>query len=108
MAESAPNYYVYIVTNRYHSVLYTSVARDLRRRVADHRKISEETFTGRQGCKKLVYYQGTEYAHEALHLEQRIKAASRLKKIQMINELNPNWRDLSLDVPAQASKRRRG
>ncbi|MCH8542848.1 MAG: hypothetical protein LAT61_04690 [Alcanivorax sp.] len=75
--------------------------------MADHRKIAEETFTGRHGCKKLVYYQGTEYVHEALYLERHIKTASRLKKIQMINELNPHWRDLSTEVPSRDQSRGR-
>ncbi|WP_111656545.1 GIY-YIG nuclease family protein [Isoalcanivorax indicus] len=101
MAEDAVNYYVYVATNRFHSRLYTSTTRDLRRRMNDHRRVSEQSFGGPEGCRKLVYYHGTQYMHQALFMERKLRTTPRQALIRIINEENPDWRDLSSEVPVR-------
>lgn len=104
MAEDAVNYYVYVATNRYHSRLYTSTARDLRGRMKDHRRVAEQAFSGPEGCKKLIYFRGTQYMHQALFIERKLRTTPRQALIRLINEQNPEWRDLSSEVPITPRK----
>jgi putative endonuclease len=85
---------VYMMTNPRHTVLYTGVSGDLRRRVYQHREKLLPGFTARYNVTKLVYYEWTEDASAAIAREKQIKAGSRNKKIAMINGFNPDWRDL--------------
>ena len=80
------------LTNQRNTVLYTGVTGDLRARVHQHRAKLLPGFTDRYNVHKLVYY---ETAHDASGArEKQIKAGSRRKKIELINRLNPEWRDL--------------
>ncbi len=90
----AKQYYVYIVTNKYNTVLYTGVTGDLRRRVYEHREGLGSAFTGRYNIKKLVYYETTQDVLAAIAREKQIKGGSRKKKIDLINSMNPEWNDL--------------
>jgi putative endonuclease len=90
----AYTYYVYIVTNRWNSVLYTGVTNDLDRRVEEHRSSGNHGFTGRYQAHKLVYYEEYDDVEEAIMREKQIKAGSRQKKIDLVNELNPRWEEL--------------
>ena len=85
---------VYILTNQGHSVLYTGVTRDLKRRVFEHRQGLVEGFTRRYHAKKLVWYEVTDSAYSAITREKQIKAGSRAKKLAQIDTMNPGWRDL--------------
>lgn len=87
-------FYVYIVTNFLNTVLYTGVTNDLNRRVSEHRARRGRGFTSRYNTTKLVYYVVLEDAYSAIALEKKIKGGSRQKKIDLIEKLNPNWRDL--------------
>lgn len=87
-------YYVYIMTNINHTVLYTGVTNDLFRRVEQHRAGEGGMFTLRYYLKKLVYYEVYEYIEDAIRREKQIKGGSRKKKIEMVNDLNPEWKDL--------------
>lgn len=87
-------YFVYIITNQHDTVLYTGVTNDLYRRVCEHRKGRGSVFTSRYRIDKLVYYEVYHYIQDALEREKQIKGGSRQKKINLINEMNPNWRDL--------------
>lgn len=91
------NYYVYILTNIGNRVLYTGVTNNLERRLAEHRIGIPGSFTTRYHVEKLVYYEVTECTEAAIAREKQIKAGSRGKKIKLINESNPGWRDLSED-----------
>jgi putative endonuclease len=92
------NYYVYIMTNESNYVLYTGVTNDLKRRVYEHRTGAIASFTKRYRVHKLVYYEIFSSNAMAIAREKQIKAGSRLKKKEMINEFNPSWRDLFHDV----------
>ena len=87
-------YYVYILTNRYNTVLYTGVTNDLGRRIIEHRKKEGSTFTARYNVEKLVFYEEFLYINDAISREKQIKAGSRQKKINLIEKSNKNWEDL--------------
>jgi putative endonuclease len=87
-------YCVYILTNQRHTVLYTGVTGDLRARVHQHREKLLPGFTSRYNVSKLVYYEAGYDSSGAIAREKQIKAGSRRKKIELINQLNPEWRDL--------------
>lgn len=88
---------VYILTNKYHTVIYTGVTNDLATRIDQHRGNPSYGFTGRYNVKKLIYVEGTEDMDQALFREKQIKSWSRKKKIDLINSTNPEWKDLSED-----------
>ena len=86
---------VYIMTNKYNSVLYVGVSSELISRVWDHKnKTHPESFTARYNCFKLVYYCFYSHIEEAIAVEKTIKGSSREYKKQLVNALNPQWRDL--------------
>jgi len=87
-------YFVYILTNQNNTVLYTGVTSDLIGRIWQHKEKLTKGFTNKYNVDKLVYYEIYEDAYEAISREKQIKAGSRQKKINLINEFNPQWRDL--------------
>ncbi len=86
--------YVYIMTNAYNKVLYTGVTSDLARRVYEHREGMGDGFTSRYNVKKLVYYEVYADAYSAISREKQIKAGSRRRKVELIQRMNPEWKDL--------------
>jgi putative endonuclease len=91
-------YYVYIMTNRGNTVLYTGVTNDLQRRAYQHRAKLVRGFSRKYNATKLVYYEVCEDIYHAISREKQIKGGSRAKKIEMVNEMNPDWRDLYGDI----------
>ena len=87
--------YVYMMTNRSNTVLYTGVTTDLWRRVAEHKEKTVEGFTKRYNATKLVFFEEFESIVEAIAAEKKIKAGSRLKKLKLIESLNPEFKDLA-------------
>ncbi len=87
-------YYLYIMTNKYNTVLYTGVTNDLQRRVYEHKEKIIEGFTNKYNITKLVYYEVFEDAYTAISREKQIKAGSRQKKIDLVNTINQEWKDL--------------
>jgi putative endonuclease len=92
------DFWIYIVTNRNHSVLYIGVTNSLSRRLWEHREGTGANFPAAYQCKKLIYYEHYSNVHEAIARESQLKKWSRAKKIQLINRLNPSWLDLGTDV----------
>jgi putative endonuclease len=86
-------YYVYIMTNPRNTVLYTGVTTDLVRRVWQHRN-GQGGFTSRYHCSKLVMYEVFNDSYNAIAREKQIKAGSRRRKVELIERMNPEWRDL--------------
>jgi putative endonuclease len=84
----------YIQTNKRNTVLYTGVTGDLKVRVHQHREKLLPGFTNRYNVSKLVYYEVGYDPSGAIMREKQIKAGSRQKKIDLINRMNPEWRDL--------------
>ncbi|MEM6751697.1 MAG: GIY-YIG nuclease family protein [Cyanobacteria bacterium P01_C01_bin.38] len=87
-------YYIYIITNEYNSVLYTGVTNDLIRRVYEHKEKLIAGFTKKYNVNKLVYYEVLTDINNAIAREKQIKAGSRQKKIDLVNSMNPQWCDL--------------
>ena len=87
-------FFVYILTNKGNRVLYTGVTNDLQRRLFEHRNGKRSSFTGRYKTRKLVYFEEFGDAYLAISREKQIKGGSRIKKMKLIESLNPNWNDL--------------
>ncbi len=90
-------YYIYIMTNKTNRVLYTGVTNDLKRRVYEHKNKLVEGFTKKYNVGKLVYYEICDDIEGAIAREKQIKGWLRRKKVALIESLNQDWRDLSLD-----------
>ncbi|HEX2995577.1 MAG TPA: GIY-YIG nuclease family protein [Anaerolineales bacterium] len=86
-------YCVYIMANAHNTVLYTGVTNDLQRRVLEHRA-GKSGFTKKYNVTKLVYFECGDDVSVAITREKQIKAGSRQKKIDLINSINPEWKDL--------------
>lgn len=87
-------YYVYIMTNKINTVLYTGITGDLIKRVYEHKQKMVEGFTKKYNINKLVYYEICNDPENAIAREKQIKAGSRKKKIGLIEGKNPEWNDL--------------
>ena len=88
-------YYVYILTNKYCTVLYTGVTNDLIRRVYEHKNhLDKDSFTAKYKVNRLVYFEETSDVRAAIQREKQIKSWSRAKKTALIMERNPGWTDL--------------
>lgn len=90
-------YYVYILTNKSNRVLYIGVTNNLPRRVYEHKEGLIEGFTSKYNVNKLVYYENTVDIKVAIEREKTLKKWARKKKEWLIEQYNPDWRDLSLD-----------
>ena len=87
-------YYVYMMTNKRNTVLYVGVTNDLIRRAYEHREKLVDGFTKKYNIVKLVYYEVCEDVQSAILREKQIKAGARQKKIELVNRMNSEWRDL--------------
>jgi putative endonuclease len=87
-------YFVYILTNQYNTVLYTGVTNDLVRRIHEHKEKLIDGFTKRYHVNKLVFYESCDDIYIAISREKQIKAGSRQNKIKLIDSMNPSWNDL--------------
>ena len=88
-------YFVYISTNQRHTVLYTGVTNNIFERDNQHKeKIKPNSFTARYNVNKVVYYETFTDVRNAIAREKQIKGWLRKKKIDLINSLNPGWRDM--------------
>ena len=87
-------YFIYIMTNKNHSVLYTGVTNDLKRRGYEHKNKLAEGFTKKYNVNKLVFYEIYNDINEAITAEKQIKGYSRARKIELIEEMNNQWNDL--------------
>jgi len=86
--------YIYLLTNRTNAVIYTGVTSDLQKRVYEHKQGLAEGFTKKYNVHKLVYYEIFDSIAEAIIREKQIKGGSRIKKISLIKNSNPEFKDL--------------
>ena len=91
-------FYIYIMTNKVNTVLYTGFTNNLVRRVYEHKEKIIEGFTKKYNINKLVYYEIFNDARNAIIREKQIKAGSRKKKLDLINNMNPEWKDLYPEI----------
>lgn len=84
------NYYVYILTNWNHKVMYIGMTNDLERRLYEHKNKLTEGFTKKYNINKLVYYEHTAYVSEAIAREKELKKWRREKKNNLVEMTNPD------------------
>lgn len=89
---------VYIVASKRNGTLYTGVTSNLPRRIWEHREGLLPGFTKKYGCKTLVWYELCGDMHTAIAREKQIKGGSRKDKLKLIEQMNPDWRDLYEDL----------
>ena len=95
------------MTNRPYGVLYVGVTDNLDERVKEHQlKAFPQSFTAKYNCDKLVYFEQFENGEEAVKREKQMKKWKRAWKINLIEEFNPNWVDISLNWKLNYNKLR--
>ena len=95
------NYFIYILTNKYKTVLYTGVTNDLKRRLEEHYQdsiTSKKSFAGKYNCIYLIYFEVFEYIQHAIEREKQIKGWSRQKKENIIADFNKKWKFLNDEI----------
>jgi len=88
------SFYVYIVASRRNGMLYIGMTDDLIRRIWEHRNGLVPGFTSQYGVTMLVWYEQDESRESAFVRERRLKKWNRVWKLQLIERMNPLWRDL--------------
>jgi putative endonuclease len=91
-------YFVYILASGRNGTLYIGVTNDLARRMAEHKGGFVPGFTRKYKVDQLVYFEAFESILEARTREHSMKRWRRAWKIQLIEKLNPEWRDLTDDI----------
>ena len=86
--------YVYLLASRRNGTLYTGVTSDLIQRVWNHKHDIHEGFTKQYQVHRLVYFEAHQDIRDAIIREKQIKKWKRAWKIRLIEERNPEWRDL--------------
>jgi putative endonuclease len=93
-------FYVYIVASRRNGTLYTGMTDNLLQRVSQHKNDVFPGFTKQYGVKMLVRYEQHDTREAALRRERQIKKWNRSWKLQLIERINPTWRDLYDEIAA--------
>lgn len=88
------SYFTYIMASKRYGTLYVGVTNDIMKRAYEHREGLVVGFTKRYAVKMLVYFEMHEEITEAIRREKSIKRWSRKMKIEMIQQMNPQWNDL--------------
>ena len=90
----ASMYFVYILTNIKHTVLYIGITRNLAKRTYQHKTSVVQSFSSKYKTKKLIYYEQYTDVRLAIEREKQLKKWNRAWKETLINKLNPEWNDL--------------
>jgi len=91
LTEGIYNFYVYILTNKAKTVLYTGVTNNLKRRLEEHNeKLNPNSFTAKYNLNYLIYYEKFGWIQQAIAREKEIKLLKRDLKLELIKEFNPN------------------
>ena len=93
-------YYVYILTNKAKTVLYTGITNNLEQRIVEHYidRIEKNTFCGKYNCHFLLFYESYQYVNDAIAREKEIKGWLSIKKQDLIREFNPEWKFLNEEL----------
>ena len=91
------HYYVYILTNWNNKVMYIGVTNDLQRRVYEHKNHLVDGFTAKYNIHKLVYFEQTTDVRAAIEREKQLKGWIRKRKNNLVETMNPEWKNLSQD-----------
>ena len=90
--------YIYILSNQKNGALYIGVTSDLIKRVWQHKEKLADGFTKKYNCSQLVYYEQFLDVVEAIKREKQLKKYLRSWKIELIESINPNWKDLYFEL----------
>jgi putative endonuclease len=90
------NYYVYIMSNWNNKVIYVGVTDNLERRVFEHKNKLIDGFTKKYNATKLIYFEYTNNINAAINLKKEIKKWRREKKNNLIESMNPKWKELEI------------
>lgn len=96
--DSVMGYFFYMTSNRKNGTLYIGVTSDLARRMYEHRNKLQKGFTQKYNLHRLVYYEEYPTAPDAIRREKMLKKWNRAWKIELIDQMNPEWRDLYDDL----------
>ena len=94
---------VYILASRYRGTLYVGVTSQLWSRISDHKNAVRPGFTSRYDTNLLVWYEHSHTMDSAITREKQIKAWKRAWKIELIEKMNPSWRDLHDEIDSLAT-----
>lgn len=87
-------FFVYIITNQRNGTLYTGHTDDLSQRIYEHKEKVFKGFAAKYGCDQLAWFETHETRNGAFRRERQIKEWQRGWKLELIENLNPNWHDL--------------
>ena len=90
--------YVYILTNIANTVLYIGVTSNLQKRIYEHKNKLVDGFSKNYNLNKLVYYEVSDSILSAIQREKYLKGKKRQFKINLIETLNPEWKDLYSEI----------
>ncbi|RDU58364.1 GIY-YIG nuclease family protein [Helicobacter sp. MIT 99-5507] len=90
--------YIYILFNKPNGTLYVGVTSNLVKRIYEHKNKVADGFTKKYGVDKLGYYEIFDDIENAILREKQLKGGSRAKKLELITNSNPKWRDLYEDL----------
>jgi len=91
-------YYVYIITTQNNKVMYVGMTNNLKRRIYEHKNKLVDGFTKKYNINKLVYYESSSQIDTILNREKEIKKWRREKKNKLVETLNPEWKDLAVEL----------
>jgi len=86
--------YVYLLTNKSNTTIYTGVTNNLKKRIFQHKNKLVDGFSKKYNLDKLVYFECANDFFAALEREKQIKAGTRKKKLTLIKNFNPEFKDL--------------
>ncbi|UCB54540.1 MAG: GIY-YIG nuclease family protein [Thiotrichales bacterium] len=89
---------VYILTNRREGTLYIGVTSNLSQRIWQHKNNLVSGFSSKYNLHKLVYFEVSRNMESAIQYEKQLKKWNRQWKIELIEEMNPEWKDLYPDI----------
>ena len=95
MFDDDATYYIYIMSNKKEGIIYIGFSGNLKQRLLQHKNKYSKGFVNKYNLGKLVYYEKFETPNEAIKREKQIKKWNRAWKINLINDSNPDWNDLS-------------
>ena len=98
MYKTIHQYYVYILASKKNGTLYIGVTNDLEVRVLQHKQKTNEGFTSKYDVGLLVYFETFQYINDAIKREKQLKKWNRQWKINLIEQNNPQWLDLSIGL----------
>ncbi|MFH1620921.1 MAG: GIY-YIG nuclease family protein [Patescibacteria group bacterium] len=93
------NYYVYIISNFHRTVLYIGVTSDLHKRIAQHNNEGVQGFSAKYHLTDLIYFEEFSSVFEAISREKQLKGWRRSKKEELINKVNPKWKECPESIP---------